>query len=119
MALSSCPTRWPDKIAEIAGEKTEWEVFSRMKLEQGGRLDKYYPLDDEAQKEYEAWLRKRSRHPRATCKACPGTDRYEGEFSHDSCGNEVCIMLAQSAPNGMFRTWRRSPSPLVGEGAGG
>ncbi|MCY3863849.1 MAG: ribonuclease activity regulator RraA [Chloroflexi bacterium] len=47
-------------IAEIAGEKTEWEVFSRMKLEAGGRLDKYYPLNDEAQKEYEAWLREQT-----------------------------------------------------------
>ena len=31
-----------------------------MKLEAGGRLDKYYPLNDEAQKEYEAWLREQT-----------------------------------------------------------
>lgn len=51
------PYALADEILEIAGAKMEWEVFSRMKLEEGGRLDKYYPLDDEAQKEYEAWLR--------------------------------------------------------------
>ena len=51
------PYALADEIVEIAGAKMEWEVFSRMKLEEGGRLDKYYPLDDEAQKEYEAWLR--------------------------------------------------------------
>ncbi|MCY3918045.1 MAG: ribonuclease activity regulator RraA [Chloroflexi bacterium] len=50
------PYALANKIAEIASEKTEWEVFSRMKLEAGGRLDKYYPLNDEAQQEYEAWL---------------------------------------------------------------
>ncbi len=44
-------------MAEIAIEKAAWEVFSRMKLEEGGPLDKYYPLNDEAQQEYEAWLR--------------------------------------------------------------
>ena len=51
------PLALAGQIAEAAAEKTEWEVFSRMKLEEGGRLDKYYPLDDEAQVEYEAWLR--------------------------------------------------------------
>ena len=54
------PVALAEEIAEIAGAKTEWEVFSRMKLEEGGRLDKYYPLNDEAQKEYEAWLREQS-----------------------------------------------------------
>ena len=51
------PYALAEEIAAIAGEKTEWEVFSRLKLEEGGRLDKYYPLNDEAQREYEAWLR--------------------------------------------------------------
>ena len=44
-------------MAQIATEKAAWEVFSRMKLEAGEPLDKYYPLNDEAQREYEAWLR--------------------------------------------------------------
>ena len=54
------PYALADAIVDIAGAKMEWEIFSRMKLEEGGPLDKYYPLDDEAQKEYEAWLRERA-----------------------------------------------------------
>ena len=45
------------EVADNAGEKSDWEVFSRIKLEQGGALAKYYPLNEEAAKEYEAWLR--------------------------------------------------------------
>ena len=37
-------------MAQIATEKAAWEVFSRMKLEAGEPLDKYYPLNDEAQR---------------------------------------------------------------------
>ena len=51
------PFALANRIAEVSRSKAEWEVFSRMKLEEGGRLDKYYPLNEEAQKEYEAWLR--------------------------------------------------------------
>ena len=54
------PIALAEKIAESANAKAEWEVFSRMKLEEGGALDKYYPLNDEAQGEYEAWLRAQS-----------------------------------------------------------
>ena len=51
------PLALAEKIAAAASAKAEWEVFSRLKLEAGGALDKYYPLNEEAQKEYEAWLR--------------------------------------------------------------
>ncbi len=54
------PRAMADRVAEAASAKTEWEVFSRIKLEQGGRLDKYYPLNDEARQEYEAWLREQA-----------------------------------------------------------
>ena len=54
------PVALAAEIAEIGGAKAEWEVFSRLKLEEGGRLDKYYPLNDEARREYEAWLREQS-----------------------------------------------------------
>ena len=47
-------------IAKKASDKAEWEVFSRMKLEEGGALEKYYPLNEEANKEYEAWLKRSS-----------------------------------------------------------
>lgn len=36
-------------------EHEDWEAFSRMRLKQGGALGKYYPLDAEAQQEYEQW----------------------------------------------------------------
>jgi regulator of RNase E activity RraA len=36
-------------------EHEEWEVFSRIKLAEGGSLSKYYPLNEEGQREYEAW----------------------------------------------------------------
>ena len=54
------PVALAEKIGKVSTEKAEWEVFSRMKLEEGGLLSKYYPLNEEAQKEYEAWLREQS-----------------------------------------------------------
>ncbi len=54
------PVALASEIAQLSAEKAEWEVFSRMKLEEGEPLEKYYPLNDEAQKEYEAWLREQS-----------------------------------------------------------
>jgi len=54
----------PARMAPIVLEQTldheDWEVFSRMKLAQGGRLSKYYPLNDEGRAEYEAWRRERT-----------------------------------------------------------
>ena len=47
-------------VAEKAAAKAEWEVFSRLKLEAGGTLDKYYPLNAEANREYQAWLKEQS-----------------------------------------------------------
>ena len=51
------PANLAATIAEVASVKQDWEIFSRLKLEEGGALDKYYPLNDEATAEYEAWLR--------------------------------------------------------------
>ncbi len=45
------------QLIETAGEHAEWEVFSRMKLAEGGDLRKYYPLREDARAEYEAWRR--------------------------------------------------------------
>lgn len=51
----------PQQMAPIVAQKTreheDWEVFSRMKLTEGGSLYKYYPLSEEGQREYEAWKR--------------------------------------------------------------
>ena len=52
------PFAMAESIAEKAAAKAEWEVFSRMKLEEGGALEKYYPLNEEATNEYEAWRKK-------------------------------------------------------------
>ncbi len=52
------PIGLAEKIAELAGEHTEWEVFSRERLLSGGDLRKYYPLKEEARTEYEEWKRK-------------------------------------------------------------
>ena len=49
----------PAKLASFVAEQTlkheEWEVFSRIKLLEGGSIMKYYPLNDEGWEEYEAW----------------------------------------------------------------
>jgi regulator of RNase E activity RraA len=49
----------PIKLAPVlvkhALEHEDWEVFSRMKLAQGGALKKYYPLNEEGWHEYESW----------------------------------------------------------------
>lgn len=49
----------PQKMIDLVLEHTlaheEWEVFSRIKLLEGGDLQKYYPLSDEGWAEYEAW----------------------------------------------------------------
>ena len=49
------PIALAPELVKKASEHAEWEEFSRMKLEQGGDLRKYYPLTDEARVEYEAW----------------------------------------------------------------
>lgn len=38
-----------------ASDHEEWEVFSRMRIEQGARLSDYYPLTPESRGEYERW----------------------------------------------------------------
>ena len=49
------------QLVKKAGEHVEWEVFSRLKLSQGGDLRKYYPLNDEAKAEYEVWKKKQTK----------------------------------------------------------
>ena len=51
------PVGLAEQLIQTAGEHAEWEVFSRMKLAEGGDLRKYYPLRDDARAEYEAWRR--------------------------------------------------------------
>lgn len=49
------PAALAEQLAEAGGEHSEWEVFTREKLSEGGDLRKYYPLNDEAKAEYEEW----------------------------------------------------------------
>jgi regulator of RNase E activity RraA len=42
-------------VLEHTLEHEEWEVFSRIKLAEGGALNKYYPLNEEGWAEYEEW----------------------------------------------------------------
>ncbi len=49
------PTKLAPAVLQHTLEHEEWEVFSRIKLAEGGALSKYYPLNEEGQREYEAW----------------------------------------------------------------
>ncbi|MFN8471736.1 MAG: ribonuclease activity regulator RraA [Anaerolineae bacterium] len=49
------PAAMASLLVEHGAAHEDWEVFSRMKLAEGGSLMKYYPLNDEGWAEYEAW----------------------------------------------------------------
>lgn len=49
------PRQIAPQIVRETLEHEDWESFSRMKMQQGGALDKYYPLNDEGREEYEQW----------------------------------------------------------------
>jgi len=49
------PAQMAPLVAQYTIEHEEWEVFSRIKLAEGGSLRKYYPLNDEGWAEYEEW----------------------------------------------------------------
>jgi regulator of RNase E activity RraA len=54
------PAQLAKETARIARAHEDWEIFSRMRLDEGGALSKYYPLDEEATREYEEWRRHRA-----------------------------------------------------------
>ncbi len=49
------PIKLAPELVKRATEHEEWEVFSRMRLQQGGALKTYYPLSEEGRREYEEW----------------------------------------------------------------
>jgi regulator of RNase E activity RraA len=49
------PISLAEQLAEKGGEHSDWEVFTRIKLAEGGDLRKYYPLSDEGRAEFEVW----------------------------------------------------------------
>jgi len=53
------PVKLAEQVIEIGGEHHEWEEFSKLRLEQGGELKRYYPLTEAARPEYEEWRRRR------------------------------------------------------------
>jgi len=55
------PAALAQELVEKAGEKHEWEAFTRLRLSQGGELTKYYPLNDEAKLEYEEWKKQQGK----------------------------------------------------------
>jgi len=70
------PIKLANELYERALHHAEWEDFSRIKLEEGGDLRKYYPLSKEGWEEYVAWCEKQGRpHPgeRPTRRAPPRT----------------------------------------------
>jgi regulator of RNase E activity RraA len=54
------PAQMAEKVIAQTREHEDWEVFSRLRLSEGGRLSKYYPLNDEGRAEYEEWRRGRA-----------------------------------------------------------
>jgi len=51
----------PRQVAPLIVQHTlaheDWESFSRMRMQEGGALNRYYPLSAEGQQEYESWRR--------------------------------------------------------------
>jgi regulator of RNase E activity RraA len=54
------PVQLAPELAKKGHEHAGWEVFTKLRLSQGGELRKYYPLTDEAQREYEAWRKQQA-----------------------------------------------------------
>jgi regulator of RNase E activity RraA len=55
------PVELAPVLLERALDHEGWETFSRMRLAEGGSLRRYYPLDADGEREYEAWQKGRSR----------------------------------------------------------
>lgn len=49
------PVRAVDQLVTQAADHEEWEVFSRMRIDDGARLSDYYPLSERSRHEYEHW----------------------------------------------------------------
>ena len=49
------PQAMAPQVVGDARDHEEWEVFSRLRLDQGARLSDYYPLTPDSREEYETW----------------------------------------------------------------
>jgi regulator of RNase E activity RraA len=54
------PAKMGELVAKATLEHEEWEVFSRIRLLEGGALRKYYPLSDEGWEEYQEWKKQQA-----------------------------------------------------------
>jgi hypothetical protein len=52
------PATMASAVIKESQKHHDWEEFSRVKLMEGGPLQRYYPLHDDAQGEYEEWRKK-------------------------------------------------------------
>ena len=53
------PVALAEQVIAAGAEHHEGEEFSKLRLEQGGELKRYYPLTEAARPEYEEWRRRR------------------------------------------------------------
>lgn len=55
------PVAHAQAVIEKGSAHHDWEEFSKMRLEAGGDLRRYYPLSDAARPEYEEWKKARDK----------------------------------------------------------
>ncbi|MEV4313466.1 ribonuclease activity regulator RraA [Actinocrispum sp. NPDC049592] len=53
------PRATANDVVSRAADHEEWEVFSRMRIDQGAVLSEYYPLTADSRAEFEAWRDRR------------------------------------------------------------
>jgi regulator of RNase E activity RraA len=51
------PATLAEDVLARSLERDDWEAFSRARLREGGALQKYYPLSEEGEAEFQAWNR--------------------------------------------------------------
>lgn len=57
------PPKVAPQVIEYCRAREGREDFERTKLSETGDIEKYYPLDEEGQREYDQWLRARGEEP--------------------------------------------------------
>jgi regulator of RNase E activity RraA len=50
------PIGLADAVIEASSAHADWEDFSRLRLQRGGALRRYYPLDEIGEREYREWV---------------------------------------------------------------
>ena len=57
------PPKVARQVIEYCERREGAEVFERMRLQETGDVEKYYPLSEEGRKEYEEWLKAQGKQP--------------------------------------------------------